>query len=194
MKFLQKHFFLKWEKFIAELATLHFVTRAQKLVLDESLNLELKGGEEPHTPWTYQPFKEYFKETFGKVACSFLNSDVGGGTLYYGVHDSGIVQGISATREQRDNLRLVFDAIRQRTFDPQPSFAQLSLEWKAVENPGSNDELWLCEVKVRANGTLFWQDFTVWERMAGSTRKMDPAKIREKIQTDFLRKIQALKL
>ncbi|XP_029805261.1 schlafen-like protein 1 isoform X1 [Suricata suricatta] len=57
-----------------------------------------------------------FKHHLRRYVCAFLNSE--GGSLFVGVEDSGLVQGVPCSHHDEDRVRLLVDSILQ-SFQPQ---------------------------------------------------------------------------
>lgn len=57
-----------------------------------------------------------FKHHLRRYVCAFLNSE--GGSLFVGVEDSGLVQGVRCSHHDEDRVRLLVDSILQG-FQPQ---------------------------------------------------------------------------
>jgi predicted HTH transcriptional regulator len=51
----------------------------------------------------------------GRTSCAFLNANISGGALYFGVHDSGVVQGIGLSQDERDQLGYLLTACGTET-------------------------------------------------------------------------------
>ncbi|XP_019592657.2 schlafen-like protein 1 [Rhinolophus sinicus] len=75
----------------------------------ETRNLEFKRGGGEYLSLT-------FKHHVRRYVCAFLNSE--GGSLFVGVEDSGLVQGIRCGHRDEDRVRLLVDSILQG-FRPQ---------------------------------------------------------------------------
>lgn len=75
----------------------------------ETRNLEFKRGGGEYLSLT-------FKHHVRRYVCAFLNSE--GGSLFVGVEDSGLVQGIRCSHRDEDRVRLLVDSILQG-FRPQ---------------------------------------------------------------------------
>lgn len=75
----------------------------------ETRNMEFKRGGGEYLSLT-------FKHHLRRYVCAFLNSE--GGSLFVGIEDSGLVQGIRCTHRDEDRVRLLVDSILQG-FRPQ---------------------------------------------------------------------------
>uniref|UniRef100_A0A671EB09 Schlafen like 1 n=1 Tax=Rhinolophus ferrumequinum TaxID=59479 RepID=A0A671EB09_RHIFE len=75
----------------------------------ETRNLEFKRGGGEYLSLT-------FKHHVRRYVCAFLNSE--GGSLFVGVEDSGLVQGIRCSHRDEDRVRILVDSILQG-FRPQ---------------------------------------------------------------------------
>ncbi|KAM5270718.1 schlafen-like protein 1 [Hipposideros larvatus] len=75
----------------------------------ETRNMEFKRGGGEYLSLT-------FKHHLRRYVCAFLNSE--GGSLFVGVEDSGLVQGIRCSHRDEDRVRLLVDSILQG-FRPQ---------------------------------------------------------------------------
>lgn len=186
VQILQRHFKLPWSKFVSEIAAVHYAKFGDQVQLLENWHIEFKGGRDPNQHWTFDSAKNRFKETAGEYVCAFLNSEVKEGRIYYGVHDTGKIQGILVDNQQIDEIKLYFENTVLKKFDPSPSAAEVSLEWKNVENE-SNQSLFLCVVHVRSSDRLFWYDNVVYEKRDGMRIAMPPFKIRDRLKKEWMR-------
>ncbi len=91
------------ETFLQHLDPSHFI-RGRLMPMEEGVEAEFKGQELEHgclqessIHWSPQKLKEVLRNV-----CAFLNS--AGGSLWYGVHDSGLVQGMPVGSEARDSI------------------------------------------------------------------------------------------
>lgn len=75
----------------------------------ETRNVEFKRGGGEYLSLA-------FKHHVRRYVCAFLNSE--GGSLFVGVEDSGLVQGIHCSHRDEDRVRLLVDSILQ-SFRPQ---------------------------------------------------------------------------
>jgi hypothetical protein len=75
----------------------------------ETRNVEFKRGSGEYLSLA-------FKHHVRRYVCAFLNSE--GGSLFVGVEDSGLVQGIRCSHRDEDRARLLVDSILQN-FKPQ---------------------------------------------------------------------------
>ncbi|XP_074832167.1 schlafen-like protein 1 [Carettochelys insculpta] len=75
----------------------------------ETRNVEFKRGRGEYLSVT-------LKHHIRKYMCAFLNSE--GGSLFVGVEDSGLVQGVRCGHKEEDRIRLLVDAIL-KGFKPQ---------------------------------------------------------------------------
>ncbi|XP_057356072.1 schlafen-like protein 1 isoform X2 [Manis pentadactyla] len=75
----------------------------------ETRNVEFKRGSGEYLSLA-------FKHHLRRYVCAFLNSE--GGSLFVGVEDSGLVQGIRCSHHDEDRVRLLVDSILQ-DFKPQ---------------------------------------------------------------------------
>lgn len=189
----QRYYHDVWNKMVAQLNHVSFSVKGDRLVLEEGGHVEFKGSKVENTSWDFAHFKSSFKEEAGRTICAFLNADSPGGVMYFGVHDSGIIQGIVLSQDDRDKLNLLVDHLYKR-FDPPVGREQVRLEWKKVDS-ADQENLYLVVLKVASGGGLdtFWFDHVVYERHNASTVKMPPAKIRQRIQQSLVAKLQNLK-
>ena len=79
--------------------------RGRVMQMEEGVEVEFKGALDPYGCLDKESsfWKGLLKEILRNV-CGFLNSE--GGSLWYGVHDSGVVQGIVVDRDARDQIEL----------------------------------------------------------------------------------------
>lgn len=78
---------------------------------------------------------------------AFLNTE--GGILFYGIKDSGVVEGISLSRKQRDQFCLALDANFQK-FNPQILHDDYQITFKPVKDKGFKEipDLYVIEFRV----------------------------------------------
>ncbi|OQV20006.1 hypothetical protein BV898_06010 [Hypsibius exemplaris] len=70
---------------------------------EEGGRVEFKGHKDPMGSMNPKSVKELFHE-IGEQVCGFLNAE--GGSIYIGIHDSGTIQGIELSVEEKDQLML----------------------------------------------------------------------------------------
>eukprot|EP01124_Arcella_intermedia_P022821 TRINITY_DN3489_c0_g1_i1.p1 TRINITY_DN3489_c0_g1~~TRINITY_DN3489_c0_g1_i1.p1 ORF type:complete len:886 (-),score=213.43 TRINITY_DN3489_c0_g1_i1:923-3580(-) len=119
-----------------------------------------------------------------KYINAFLNTN--GGTIYFGVEDDGKIVGLNASRGQRDELRLRIDSIVSN-IRPQVDVHLYQLDFYNIidpEKPDEETEDYVIAVKVERGRAPVYKNpkGVAWMRMTGSTRKMDPLLIEERIK------------
>jgi hypothetical protein len=78
--------------------------RGQLYEHEEGRSIELKGGKYPNEPMNFDAAKNIGTDSaVGKTICAFLNSylhgaDGNGGSLFIGIHDTGVVHGIDVDK------------------------------------------------------------------------------------------------
>jgi len=107
-----------WSRLLTEeqLPSRHYV-HGSNIGFDEDAQHEFKegllGGAEKAIPGIAP-----------KYIVSFLNG--AGGTLYFGVTDDGVVQGVYVNREQRDRINLARDTMMQNRIGPPGTWTQVA--------------------------------------------------------------------
>lgn len=78
---------------------------------------------------------------------AFLNTE--GGILFYGIKDSGVVEGISLSRKERDQFLLALDMNFQK-FNPQIMHEEYQITFKQIKDKGFKDipDLYVIEFRV----------------------------------------------
>eukprot|EP01083_Nonionella_stella_P279274 950092_1 len=136
--------------------------RGQEFPKDESRTVEFK-----------QVCPSYIFRNSAKYVNAFLNSE--GGSIYFGIDDDGIIEGISLNRNQRDKIRCNLDHAFSRPPTPvDTSLYKMQFHNVYPENGTSNPYLDHCVfvIKVKkGNGLYTTHDHKMWTRMDGSVRE-----------------------
>ena len=100
-----------------------------------------KNRRENETTEFKQSFNGYKRnsESYKRTICAFLNNK--GGTLVYGLTDSGFVKGMRYSRKDEDHIRLYFDSVGV-------SFTPFLIEPIHIETYFINRDLAVIEVTV----------------------------------------------
>ncbi len=123
------------EIFLQHLNPSHFI-RGRLMPMEEGAEAEFKGQELEHgclqessMHWSPPKLKDVLRNV-----CAFFNS--AGGSLWYGVHDSGLVQGMTFSSEARDSIeRKIRTAI---SYSLQPlSWDYIAIRWHQIEDDPS---------------------------------------------------------
>eukprot|EP00762_Andalucia_godoyi_P007069 ANDGO_01899.mRNA.1 hypothetical protein DDB_G0287161 len=86
--------------------------KGMKLFLDESHELECKGGKIEWDPMSAESLQFHLENMVPKNVCAFLNCR--GGRMLLGVHDSTVVQGVHIPFADRDAVkRKIVERLRQ---------------------------------------------------------------------------------
>lgn len=79
------------------------------------------------------------RQRISKVLNAFLNTGLGG-TVYIGVLDSGLIEGMHFTQYRKDHLQLALDDV-MKSYDPPIEKHRYSLTFVPVINPKENEEI-----------------------------------------------------
>ena len=121
-------------KFLEQLAPMHMI-RGRLMPMEEGAEAEFKGAEDENDcllQWSGH-WGPKLKDVLRNV-CAFLNT--AGGSLWYGVHDSRIVQGMPLTSEARDRIELAVRGSINQHLEPL-SWDYIAIRWHAVDDDGS---------------------------------------------------------
>lgn len=183
-----------WGRFVSRFNDIHYTCKGAVLSLEESGHCEFKGAADKDAVWDFALFETSWRAEAGRTVCAFLNADrPGSSTMFFGVHDSGCVQGIVLTKEQRDDLFLMADHLYTH-FDPPIDRKLVRVEYKKVESADHRD-LYLVVLRVAPSNTsscTYWYKNIVYERHNTSTRMMHPSKIRQRIQSSMILRLQQM--
>ncbi|KAK6167774.1 hypothetical protein SNE40_021725 [Patella caerulea] len=140
---------------------------------NETRNVEFKEGRGNYK-------HSVLNEHVGKYVCGFINS-LEGGTLFVGVNDKGLIQGVICSQQEEDCLRLKIDqAIKQ--IDPSIFPQMYSVSFIPVLNNGTfSDNLKVIEVNVHPSephDELYEFKGSVYVRRDGSIQSLKPKDIK----------------
>ncbi|MDA2261061.1 type II toxin-antitoxin system PemK/MazF family toxin [Bacillus cereus group sp. Bc200] len=114
--------------------------------LEENLEYEFKS---PRNSYDSEEIKNLVKDKIMEYVISFLNSN--GGSLFFGIDNSGIVKGVNLSYEERDELALdINNSINNRVL-PKISPAYYTITWHSVKSKDKNtiDNLYVLEIEIK---------------------------------------------
>eukprot|EP00047_Mylnosiga_fluctuans_P017029 m.58247 g.58247 ORF g.58247 m.58247 type:complete len:551 (-) comp6883_c0_seq1:161-1813(-) len=143
--------------FGARLAGASALRFGKQLDVLESSEMEFKGGKDSDRPWPHTRFFQSFRREVGEAVCGFINRSVLRGIgaasreplkaseIVFGVHDSGVVTGISIVARPAEyaRVRAAFIDEARKLFDdlfshlkPGPTFYKIDLSIDSVSTAG----------------------------------------------------------
>ena len=119
------------ETFAHQLKPNHFI-RGRVMPMEEGTEAEFKGQEDVYGCLleTSHHWGLSLRDVLRNV-CGFLNT--AGGSLWYGVHDSGLIQGMPLTSQARDKIELKIRTAISHHLQPL-SWDYIAVRWHQVED------------------------------------------------------------
>ncbi|PGY11124.1 type II toxin-antitoxin system PemK/MazF family toxin [Bacillus sp. AFS031507] len=114
--------------------------------LEENLEYEFKT---PRDSYNTEEIVNLVKNKTMEYVVSFLNGN--GGSLFFGIDNSGVVKGLNLTYEERDHLALDINNIINDRVIPKISPAYYTIKWHAVKNKDKSniDNLHVLEIEIK---------------------------------------------
>lgn len=115
-------------------------------VLEENLEYEFKN---PRDSYNSEEIVYLVKNKIMEYVISFLNGN--GGSLFFGIDNSGIVKGLNLSYEERDNLALDINNIINSRVIPKISPDYYTINWHSIKNRDRNnvDNLHVLEIEIK---------------------------------------------
>ena len=103
----------------------------QHIGLNESGTVEFKGGSDQNKTWTKSHLKDSINKNLSKYVVGFLNSNSNApnASIYFGVHDTGIIQGTKLSASDVDRLDMVAHRKISDTIYPSLEKDRYSIIW-----------------------------------------------------------------
>ncbi|MGI1798436.1 AlbA family DNA-binding domain-containing protein [Priestia sp. TRN 1309] len=114
--------------------------------LEENLGNEFKT---PRDSYDSEEIVKLVKNKLMEYVVSFLNGN--GGSIYFGIDNSGIIKGLNLSYEERDQLALDINNLINDRVIPSISPSYYTIKWHSVKNRDRNniDNLNVLEIEIK---------------------------------------------